>query len=152
MLQEPVNQSSVKKRRKRGVFRDVINEFLHPNATVTTSDGLIIAGVMTVILIPLIFARGMPEIGLGEAPPSSIQPGSRSGYGGGFIDDLSNPLLGEALSLVPEGLHPVAVFPPFAYQRTVPAIAVVFSEARKSILINLRITNFPCQVAFTPFT
>ena len=36
--------------------------------------------------------------------------------------------LAESLALVPSGLTPVAIFPPFAQQRTVPAVAVIFSE------------------------
>jgi hypothetical protein len=36
--------------------------------------------------------------------------------------------LAESLALVPLGLTPVAIFPPFAQVRTVPAVAVIFSE------------------------
>ena len=36
--------------------------------------------------------------------------------------------LAESLALVPLGLTPVAIFPPFAQERTVPAVAVIFSE------------------------
>ena len=36
--------------------------------------------------------------------------------------------LAESLALVPSGLTPVAIFPPFAQQRTVSAVAVIFSE------------------------
>ena len=36
--------------------------------------------------------------------------------------------LAESLALVPTGLTPVAIFPPFAQERSVPAVAVIFSE------------------------
>ena len=36
--------------------------------------------------------------------------------------------LAQSLALVPSGLTPVAIFPPFAQERTIPAVAVIFSE------------------------
>ena len=36
--------------------------------------------------------------------------------------------LAQSLALVPSGLTPASIFPPFAQERTVPAVAVIFSE------------------------
>ena len=36
--------------------------------------------------------------------------------------------MGSSLALVPQGHQPVAVFPPYPTQRSVPAVAVIFSE------------------------
>ena len=41
----------------------------------------------------------------------------------------ASPTLVESLSLVPAGLTPVSVFPPWATSRTVPAVGVIFKEA-----------------------
>ena len=41
----------------------------------------------------------------------------------------ASPTLAESLSLVPAGLTPVSVFPPWATTRTVPAVGVIFKEA-----------------------
>ena len=43
--------------------------------------------------------------------------------------NYSIPTLALSLSLVPAGLTPVSVFPPFNNPRTLPAIGVIFSEA-----------------------
>ena len=40
----------------------------------------------------------------------------------------STQTLATALSLVPLGLTPIAVFPPYNTPRTIPAISVIFSE------------------------
>ena len=47
------------------------------------------------------------------------------------MDNLNNIFLGDALSLVPEGLKSVAIFPPFAQERTILAVATIFSENPK---------------------
>ena len=49
------------------------------------------------------------------------------------MDNLDNLYLGEALSLVPNGLKSVAIFPPFAQQRSIPAVAAIFSEAQQNV-------------------
>lgn len=116
----------MKSRPKRAIFRDVINEYLYPGADIKTSNGLIYAGFLTLLLVPLLIASPLPEIRAGQAPPSLPQPGQL--YGGDRIDNLENQHLGEALSLIPDGLAPVSVFPPFPYERSVPAVAVIFSE------------------------
>ncbi len=67
-----------------------------------------------------------PTIQPGDAPPGNPQPGEPGG--GGSPGDFTNPSAAEAIALVPAGLTPVAVFPPFATPRTVPAVAVIFSE------------------------
>ena len=129
-------------RDKRGIFRDVINEYLYPNATINTSNGLLYAGFLTLILIPLLVASPLPQIENGSAPPSSPQPGSK--IGGDRMDNLENIHLGEALSLVPDGLKPVAIFPPFAQERTVPAVATIFSETPISGKSNEQNTTKKC--------
>ena len=48
-----------------------------------------------------------------------------------FFPFSDHPDIGEALALVPDGHQAVAVFPPFSYPRSVPAIAVIFSETSK---------------------
>ena len=45
------------------------------------------------------------------------------------MDNLNNIYLGDALSLVPQGYKSVAIFPPFAQERTIPAVAAIFSES-----------------------
>ena len=109
------------------MFRDVINEWLYPNATITTANGLLYAGILTIAVLPLIMMKPLPEIQPGEAPPSSPQPGSD--IGGGRMDDIENFYLGDALALVPEGLKAVSVFPPFSEPRSVPAVGVIYSES-----------------------
>merc|ERR1712038_327463 len=115
----------------RGVFRDIINEYLYPGAEIKPNAGLIYAAVLALVAVPLMMAtaRSLPEIRSGEAPPSSHQPGTY--WGGDRMDNLDNLFLGEALSLVPEGLKSVAIFPPFAQQRSIPAVAAIFSESQQ---------------------
>ena len=67
-----------------------------------------------------------PAIGAGGAPPGSPAPGSSGG--GASPNVLGNPAAASAVALVPAGLTAVAVFPPFLTPRTLPAIAVIFSE------------------------
>ena len=67
-----------------------------------------------------------PAIGAGGAPPGSPAPGSSGG--GASPNVLGNPIAASAVALVPAGLTAVAVFPPFLTPRTLPAIAVIFSE------------------------
>ena len=45
--------------------------------------------------------------------------------GGGFA---SPQTLKTAIGLVPAGLPPIAVFPPYIKPRTVPAVSVIFAE------------------------
>jgi len=59
-------------------------------------------------------APGVPG---GGAPPSAV----------GALAP-SSQTLATALSLVPLGLTPIAVFPPYNTPRTIPAISVIFSE------------------------
>ena len=54
------------------------------------------------------------------------QPGSLDG--GGLPNDFSNPDLPLSLSLVPPGVTPVSVFPPFANEPIFPAVGVIFTE------------------------
>merc|ERR1712083_1150412 len=50
--------------------------------------------------------------------------------GGGLPTDFSIITAPLSLALVPLGLAAVAIFPPFARPRTVPAVAVIFNEGR----------------------
>ena len=68
----------------------------------------------------LIFAFKPPP---GLVPSDQPQPGTP---GGGGLPSENNP--GNVLSLVPQGLTPIATFPPFATCRTVPAVAVIWKE------------------------
>ena len=75
----------------------------------------------TVLAIAAIFTVANPAPGL--TPSSLPQPGSP---GGGGLPS-ANP--GNILALVPEGLVPVATFPPFLpADRVIPAVAVIFRE------------------------
>jgi len=116
---------------RRAIFRDVINEYLYPGAEVKPNVGLIYTAILVLLAVPLLMAnvKSLPEIREGQAPPNSPQPGSI--LGGGRMDNLNNIFLGDALSLVPEGLKSVAIFPPFAQERTIPAVATIFSENPK---------------------
>ena len=58
-----------------------------------------------------------PGSGGGGATPSAVGAGA------------ANPsILATALTLVPLGLTPIAVFPPYNTPRQIPAISVIFSE------------------------
>ena len=64
----------------------------------------------------------------GQAPPGQPQPGTP---GGGRLPQGTDIDTQQALSLVPAGTVPVAIFPPFATERTYPAISVIFSETHE---------------------
>merc|ERR1711981_323285 len=70
-------------------------------------------------------AMMMPDLGFQNGAP-----GVGSAGGGGLPTDAGIATLALSLALVPLALSAVAVFPPFATPRTVPAIAVIFSEGR----------------------
>eukprot|EP00095_Tigriopus_kingsejongensis_P000441 snap_masked-scaffold492_size156171-processed-gene-0.5 protein:Tk00441 transcript:snap_masked-scaffold492_size156171-processed-gene-0.5-mRNA-1 annotation:"multispecies: ribonuclease iii" len=61
----------------------------------------------------------------GVAPLGVPQPGA---FGGGGVPFASNALAAEALALTPNGLLPVAIFPPFVDPRTLEAVGVIFTE------------------------
>ena len=82
---------------------------------------------MAVAATQLLLNPAPSAIAPGSAPPGVAQPGSDGG--GGSPTNLANPSAASAVALVPAGLTAVAVFPPFATPRTLPAIAVIFSEA-----------------------
>ena len=81
---------------------------------------------MTVAVTMMLMMPALPAIGAGSAPPGSPAPGSPGG--GGSPNVGNNPAAASAVALVPAGLTAVAVFPPFLTPRTLPAIAVIFSE------------------------
>ena len=81
---------------------------------------------VTVAVTMMLMMPALPAIEAGGAPPGSPTPGSPGG--GGSPNVAGNPSAASAVALVPAGLMAVAVFPPFATPRTLPAIAVIFSE------------------------
>ena len=109
-----------------------------PNPTL----GSALAAFMALASITLLSST--PENGIlpGKAPAFVAQPGSQ--YGGGLPNDFSNPDLALSLGLVPPGLSPVSVFPPFDKKHTFPAVAVIFTEGAQI----QRRTNNPVNVDF----
>jgi len=76
-------------------------------------------------------AMMMPDLNFqqnGGSPGGSNAAGTIGG--GGLPTDGSISTAALSLALVPLGLAAVAVFPPFVRPRTVPAVAVIFSERR----------------------
>ena len=65
------------------------------------------------------------QAALGSAPVNAPHPGN---LGGGSPPVPNNPTSIQALSLIPPGLVPVAIFPVWLTPRTFPAVAVIFSE------------------------
>ena len=61
---------------------------------------------------------------LGNIPPGSPGGGAPPTAGGG----ASLQTLKVAIDLVPAGLPPIAVFPPYIKPRTVPGVSVIFAE------------------------
>jgi hypothetical protein len=72
----------------------------------------------------------MGDLGLGfqEGGGGSVAAGTAGG--GGLPTNTLIQTLALSLALVPIGLSAVAVFPPFATPRTLPAVGVIFTEAR----------------------
>ncbi len=95
--------------------------------------GPLLATVAVVTVLVLLIPQP-PLTEPGEAPPGNPQPGQPGGGGSPF--NFGNPATAAALALVPAGLTPVAVFPPWARPRTVPAVAVIFSEDQTNAAIN----------------
>ena len=60
----------------------------------------------------------------GNIPPGSPGGGAPPTAGGG----ASPQTLKTAIYLVPAGLLPIAVFPPYIKPRTVPGVSVIFAE------------------------
>ena len=88
---------------------------------------MIIFGIMDLELVnsffqfkiktPVSLGNSSPGSGGGGATPSAVGAGA------------ANPsILATALTLVPLGLTPIAVFPPYNTPRQIPAISVIFSE------------------------
>ena len=66
---------------------------------------------------PSLLGNSSPGSGGGGAIPSAVGAGA------------ANPsILATALTLLPLGLTPIAVFPPYNTPRQIPAISVIFSE------------------------
>jgi hypothetical protein len=92
---------------------------VQPNLTITTHPWEICAKVL--VGVGILIALNPP---LPLTPPTSPRCGEP---GGGGCPDDNNP--GNILDLVPDGLTPVATFPPFANPfRQVDAVAVIFKE------------------------
>jgi len=77
----------------------------------------------------------------GQAPANQPQPGQP---GGGALPALA--VAPTVLALIPAGLLPVAVFPPFASPRTTPAECVIFSENDEVSVAAARATAIPRRV------
>lgn len=73
-------------------------------------------------------AMTMPDLSFQQG--GSIPAGAAGG--GGLPTDFTISTAALSLALVPLGLAALAIFPPFARPRTVPAVAVIFSEARNT--------------------
>ena len=78
--------------------------------------------VILAIFLGLIMSQPTPGSALANAP----QPGEP---GGGGLPTSPSPTLAASLALVPAGLIAISVFPPWNFQRTVPAVGVIFEEA-----------------------
>ena len=78
--------------------------------------------VVLVLSLGLIMSPPTPGSALADAP----QPGEP---GGGGLPTGPSPTLAASLALVPAGLIAISVFPPWTFQRTVPAVGVIFEEA-----------------------
>ena len=92
---------------------------VQPNLTITTHPWEICAKVLVGVGI-LIALNPPPPL----TPPTSPRCGEP---GGGGCPGDNNP--GDILSLVPDGLTPVATFPPFVPTfRTISAVAAIYKE------------------------
>ena len=69
-------------------------------------------GASMVGMIGMVMMTDLNFQQVGQVARSSVQPGTIGG--GGSPTDNNIPTLNAALNLVPSGLTPVAVFPPFA--------------------------------------
>ena len=83
--------------------------------------------VVLAISLALIMSQPTPGTTLADAP----QPGEP---GGGGLPTSPSPTLAASLALVPAGLIAVSVFPPWTFERTVPAVGVIFEEAPGMLL------------------
>jgi len=108
--------SAIFHREKRG---GCCQPVVQPNLTITTHPWEICAKVLVGVGI-LIALNPPPPL----TPPTSPRCGEP---GGGGCPDDNNP--GNILDLVPDGLTPVATFPPFKNPfRNVDAVAAIFKE------------------------
>ena len=71
------------------------------------------------------FPQGFTS-GLGQIPAGAAIPGLLAG--GIALATAPSYVAGVALTLTPDGLTPIAAFPPFEKPRTVEAVAVTFME------------------------
>ena len=68
----------------------------------------------------------LPALTPQGVPPGNPLPGA---IGGGASPVAISPQAATALGLAPLGAVPIALFPPYATPRTLPAISVIFSES-----------------------
>ena len=61
----------------------------------------------------------------GSPPVGSIPVGA---IGGGGLPTIVTTTVALSLALLPFGLQPVAVFPPFEKERTMDAVGLIFTE------------------------
>merc|ERR1712050_72218 len=80
-----------------------------------TAGGVMMAGMMN------------PQFQQSGSPPVGSTPVGALG-GGGLPTNILIPTLALSLALLPNGLQPVAVFPPFEKPRTMEAVGLIFTE------------------------
>jgi len=97
-------------------FMEMVMDFVEENAPTTAAAGASAAagGIAMSPSLPMTASSG--------TPPGQPTPGTAGGGG------TPNGASGQVLALTPVGLNTVAVFPPFANARTIPAMAVIFAE------------------------
>ena len=95
-----------------------------PTRTGDTQAVIPTIAVISAIMLMMPSPNSLPA---GQAPASSPQPGTPGG--GAIPGGIITPIKAAALVLVPLGLIPVAVFPPFEVEPPFPGtVAVIFSE------------------------
>merc|ERR1711971_1526352 len=90
---------------------------------VATGATVAAATLISMPPLPMALATGVPP---GNPVPGAPRGGALpSVVGAGAATPQT---LAIALTLVPPGLTPIAVFPPYNTPRTIPAVSVIFSE------------------------
>merc|ERR1712223_1241738 len=139
-----MKKSQYSKRRKKRQFEetdfltfwsDVFNfanlgpGFFFDDSTFTRGAGSNILGTLAITgSVGGAMMAGMPNPNFqsaGSAPVGSIPVGA---IGGGGLPTVASATLALSLALLPNGLQPVAVFPPFERPRTMDAVGLIFTE------------------------
>lgn len=95
----------------------------------------VVSGGLTVLIVTLGVALGVPSLLFALNPPRNVLPGMvpprnplPGTFGGGASPQVPTATSGLSLSLVPIGRTPVSLFPPFVRPRRFPAAGAIFSE------------------------